>query len=165
MHCQHCGQFNAQASNFCRFCGTKFKPAPQFNAGGYNPQPNPAPVNFEDAPRRPYSWKTDEYQLPEDKTPKTKPIDRVPPLPNFQQSNPHAAMQTFQHGQQAIGHNYHCPRCGSNLLPVMTRQISTAGWIVFALLLIFTFFFFWIGLLIKEDVRVCPVCNFKYPSN
>jgi hypothetical protein len=42
---------------------------------------------------------------------------------------------------------------------VIERRVSTAGWIVFSVLLVFTLIFFWIGLLMKEDVSVCPVCR------
>src|SRR5215203_2766318 len=162
MHCQNCGQVNTQASNFCRFCGTKMTAMQYSNGNNYNPLPNPAPANYENAPPRPYSWKTDEYQIPE--TPKSKPINRVQPLPGFQQAPPvpqNMAVQPFQQAQ-AMSQNFHCPRCNSQLYPRVMRQISTAGWIVFAVLLIKFFPLFWIGFLIKEDVRTCPVCNFKY---
>ena len=32
----------------------------------------------------------------------------------------------------AMNYNYRCPRCGTHNFPLMTRKISTAGWIVFA---------------------------------
>jgi RNA polymerase subunit RPABC4/transcription elongation factor Spt4 len=161
MHCQNCGQVNTQQSNFCRFCGTKVTPAMQYS-NNYNPVPNPAPSSFENAPPpRPYSWKTDEFQLPDDKTPRSKPIDSVPPLPDFQ-TRQNMAVQPFQPAQ-LVNPDFHCPRCASQHLPQIIRQISTAGWITFGVLLITPFFFlFWIGLLIKEEVRVCPVCGFKF---
>jgi hypothetical protein len=56
-----------------------------------------------------------------------------------------------------------CPNCGSDAVPFIRTRISTAGWIVFALLLIFTVCFFWIGLLIKEQYRVCPECGCELP--
>ena len=160
MHCQNCGQFNTQASNFCRFCGTKFTSMQYSGSNHYKPLPNPAPVNFEYAPPRPYSWKTDEYQLPDDKAPKAKTINRVQPLANFQ-SPQNGAVQPFQQ-PGAVSHGFNCPRCHSQLYPRVTRQMSTAGWIVFAVLLVTFFPLFWIGFLIKDEVRVCPVCNFKY---
>jgi len=58
-----------------------------------------------------------------------------------------------------LGANYRCPNFGTTTLPIIERRISTAGWITFALLLVFTFIFFWIGLLMKQDVSVCPVCR------
>jgi hypothetical protein len=159
MHCQNCGQVNTQASNFCRFCGTKITAMHYSNgANNYVPLPNPLPINYENAPPRPYSWKTDEYQIPE--TPKNKTINRVQPLANFQPP-PNAGMQPFQQAP-AVSHGFHCPRCNSQLYPRVMRQISTAGWIVFAALLVTIFPLFWIGFLIKEEVRICPVCNFKY---
>ncbi len=164
MHCQNCGQVNTQVSNFCRFCGTKMTAmqysngANNYNPNNHNPQPNPAPVNYENAPPRPYSWKTDEYQIPE--TPKGKTINRVQPLANFQPPQ-NAGMQQYQ-SSQAVSHAFHCPRCASQLFPRVTRQISSAGWIVFAVLLVIFFPLFWVGFLIKEEVRTCPVCNFRY---
>ena len=129
----------------------------------YQPQPEPAPVNYEQAPPRPYSWKTDEFQIPPDnKQSKNKPINRVQPLGNFQAPTTNAGLQTFQQSQAAVSHNFHCPRCSSQLFPRVTRQISTAGWVVFAVLLVTFFPLFWVGFLIKEDVRTCPVCNFRY---
>ena len=160
MQCQNCGQANTQASNFCRFCGTKFTPVQYQNGNNYNTFPNPAPVNYETAPPRPYSWKTDEYQITDNKAPKAKTINRVQPLGNFQPPAA-AGIQPYQQ-PQAMSHSFNCPRCNSQLYPRVTRQISTAGWIVFAVLLVTFFPLFWVGLLIKEDIRVCPVCNFRY---
>jgi len=161
MHCQNCGQVNTQASNFCRFCGTKFTMMHYSNGNNFPPLPNPAPANYENAPPRPYSWKTDEFQIPDDKAPKARQINRVQPLANFQPQSG-ASIQPFQQQQQAMSQNFHCPRCNSQLFPRVSRQISTAGWIVFAVLLVTFFPLFWVGFLIKEDVRTCPVCNFKY---
>jgi hypothetical protein len=45
----------------------------------------------------------------------------------------------------------------------MRKRISTTGWIVFGVLLIFTICFFWVGLLIKEEYRVCPECGMELP--
>jgi len=160
MHCTNCGQVNTQPGNFCRFCGTKFGAMQYSNGNQYNPLPQALPNSYEDAPPRPYSWKTDEYQLPEDKAPKAKTINRVQPLANFQ-TQQHTNLQPFQQGQ-AMSHGFQCPRCNSQLYPRVTRQISTAGWIVFAVLLITFFPLFWVGFFIKEEVRTCPVCSFKY---
>jgi len=52
-----------------------------------------------------------------------------------------------------------CPYCRTYAPPLIKRRISTAGWVVFAVLFFFTFFFCWIGLLIKEDYRVCSYCG------
>ena len=58
---------------------------------------------------------------------------------------------------------YPCPHCGSTAVPLVKRRISTTGWIVFAVLLVFTVCFFWVGLLIREDYRVCPECGIELP--
>jgi RNA polymerase subunit RPABC4/transcription elongation factor Spt4 len=165
VQCQNCGNVNNYGSNFCRFCGTKMVHGNQPPQQQYPPQPAPPPLpqqqqdhSYEFNPPRPYSWKTDEFQAPSDtKTRKSQnEINRVQPLSNFNQPQPLVHQQNA-----AAAYGYRCPRCGTQNLPVMTRKISTAGWIVFSVLLIFTFFFFWIGLLMKEDVRTCPVCGLQ----
>lgn len=136
--CQNCGQGNSDTGTFCRFCGTKL----HFHQPQANPQEQP--YNFE-APR-PYSWKTDEYQT------KNEPRRRgtaVPTQPGSMMYSPPAY----------LAGNYRCPNCMSQNLPRIERRISTAGWITFAVLLVGFFPLFWIGLLIKEDVQVCPSCE------
>ncbi|HQU83859.1 MAG TPA: LITAF-like zinc ribbon domain-containing protein [Pyrinomonadaceae bacterium] len=149
IQCQNCGLQNAPESNFCRSCGTRFI-APQVaqndNNYGYS-QP------------RPYAWKTDEYQT-QNEARKTQNINRVQPLMGQYPNNAPQSLAHQQPNQMAQG--YHCPRCGTNYLPRIERRISTAGWIVFALLLIFSMgLFCWIGLLIKEEYRVCPICKLQ----
>ena len=56
---------------------------------------------------------------------------------------------------------FHCPYCHTTSLPRIERKVSTAGWVVFTLLLLFTIIFCWIGLFIKEDYRVCSQCGMK----
>ena len=152
IQCQNCGQVNNETSNFCRFCGTKFLQT-QFTNGN----------NYDFSPPRPYSWKTDEFQVAENKTRKAQNINQVQPLVNQplqpQQQRQQSPVQYQQPNN--LAQNYHCPRCSSQLFPHYERKISTAGWIVFAVLLVVFFPLFWIGLLLKEDVRVCPVCNLR----
>jgi|GEM_PF-6146466 len=52
-----------------------------------------------------------------------------------------------------------CPYCGSRRRPYVSRQVSGAGWAVFAVLLIFTIILCFIGLLIQEDVYHCSDCG------
>ena len=149
IQCQNCGQTNNYGSNFCRFCGTKFLQSQFENENGH-----------EFSQPRPYSWKTDEFQIPESQAQKSKQIHQVQPLPNpfstFQTAQP----QPLAHQQsQNAAPGYRCPNCASQLFPKVVRKISTGGWIVFAVLTVTFFPLFWIGLLIKEDVRVCSVCN------
>ena len=158
-YCPNCGQTNTAESNFCRACGNRL---------GFQPPPTPQPqrsanaTDYEYSPPSPYSWKTDEFQTARPEKKQTEPINRVQPLGNFN----HAPNQTFSapvpyQQQQTMAHGYRCPRCGTNAPPMIERKVSTAGWIVFSILLVFTWIFFWIGLLMKENVRICPVCNAK----
>lgn len=139
LSCQNCGQANADTGTFCRFCGTKL----------HMPQPvmQQEPYNYE-APR-PYAWKTDEYQTQTDA--RKRSSTAMPTSPGSLAYAP----------PQYMAGNYRCPNCMSQFLPKIERRISTAGWITFAVLLVFFFPLFWIGLLIKEDVHVCPSCNVR----
>lgn len=142
IQCQNCGQGNAAESQFCRFCGTKFLVH----------QPMPAPGYDYQAPR-PYSWKTDEFQTQTEARRSSEPAHQSqnawnPAAAPLAAANPH-----FMSG------NYRCPNCMSQYLPQVERRISTTGWIVFGVLLVVFFPLFWIGLLIKEDVHVCPSCR------
>jgi hypothetical protein len=149
MLCHNCGQQNDYGANFCRFCGTKFA------------QQQPVSNNQTDysAPRQPHSWKTDEFQVSQNDARRTQQFapQQIPQVQPFQPQPQHLTYQT----PRPLMNTYHCTRCGSNHPPVMQRQISTAGWIVFAIILVTFFPLFWIGLLIKDNVMICPVCNFK----
>ena len=87
--------------------------------------------------------------------PQTEPFNRA--AQNFRQ-----APLAYQQPQQ-MNQPFRCPHCMSQYIPRIERRISTAGWIIFAVLLATVAFFWlcWIGLLIKEDVRVCSVCKCK----
>ncbi|MDQ3713563.1 MAG: hypothetical protein M3388_15255 [Acidobacteriota bacterium] len=151
IQCTNCGQVNTDASNFCRFCGTKFLQSQIFNGN-----------NYEYTPPRPYSWKTDEFQVVDKKSQKTEQINRVQPLANPYLTNQTVRPQPLAFQQpQNIAYGYRCPRCASQAFPTTVRKISTVGWIVFAVLMVVFFPLFWLGLLIKEDVRVCPTCNLR----
>ena len=52
-----------------------------------------------------------------------------------------------------------CDYCGSTARPRTTTEISQGGWIVFALLLVFFFPLFWIGLLMTETKVMCDDCG------
>jgi RNA polymerase subunit RPABC4/transcription elongation factor Spt4 len=147
IQCQQCGQVNSTESNFCRGCGLRFT----------MPQPQPQPqTNYEYTPPRPYSWKTDEFQTNAEARKTINSANQ----PVINQPTPQNTTLAYQQ-PQPLAHGYRCPNCGSNYLPISERRISTAGWITFAVLLVTTGVFFWIGLLIREDVSVCPVCKRK----
>jgi hypothetical protein len=145
IQCPNCGESNTRESQFCRYCGVRM-------AAGY-------PEDYSQSPPRPYAWKTDEYETKTGRRSRGTaanleiPRQQAYPVPNAMQ------YPVVYHGPQDLSGNYRCRYCGTNYLPVMERRISTAGWITFSLLLVFTIVFFWIGLLIKEDVPICPVCR------
>lgn len=58
-----------------------------------------------------------------------------------------------------VAGGYRCPNCQSTYPPVSEKRISTEGWIVFCALLFFCLPLFWIGLLMKEEQRICPMCR------
>jgi RNA polymerase subunit RPABC4/transcription elongation factor Spt4 len=153
--CQNCGQVNNQGSNFCRFCGSRIvvSQTPYQQPPPVQPPIQPQPQSFEYNPPKPYSWKTDEYQISEAKARKTQNFNQA------QIGSFNAPQPLVQQGQSQMAYGYRCPRCGSQNLPHLERKISAAGWVVFAVLLVVFFPLFWVGFFIKEDVRVCPVCN------
>jgi rubrerythrin len=55
---------------------------------------------------------------------------------------------------------YRCPYCRTREYPIMESKISAAGWVFFWLTCLFICWpICWIGLLIKDTYRVCPVCG------
>jgi hypothetical protein len=57
-------------------------------------------------------------------------------------------------------HGYECRFCGSTERPEIRQRISTGGWVLFAVLLVFLCWpLCWIGLLIKEDYSCCYDCG------
>lgn len=56
---------------------------------------------------------------------------------------------------------YRCPYCGTNHPPFTTTQVSSGGWVVFALMLLFCFPLFWIGLLMKDTHQICSQCRVR----
>ncbi len=150
LQCRNCGKLNAMESHFCRFCGTRMG-APQTQP------PSVAPDPYGHSAPRPYAWKTDD--LPSTaQARRTDQINRVEPFaPAMNQPYGGAPLAYAPAGAFAMP--FRCPQCMSQMIPRIERRISTAGWITFAVLLVFFFPLFWIGLLIKEDVHVCQACN------
>lgn len=145
VQCQNCGKLNSDGSHFCRFCGNKFL--------------TPQPAVYDNRPPRPYAWKTDEYQTQSDSRRINQPAPQAGALQQAYGAPAYGQSAIAYQGQRSLVGNYRCPHCGTSFLPVMERRISTAGWITFGLLLVFTVILFWIGFLLKEDVAICPVCR------
>lgn len=133
--CSNCGNVNGPNSNFCRACGM------QIVGQQVSSQPQSQP--FDHSAPRPYAWKTDEYSTNNEARGQVA-------------SEPIGQPMAFRPPSGLA--NYRCPHCTSTYLPRHERKISTAGWITFAVLLVFFFPLFWIGFLIKEDTFVCPSC-------
>lgn len=150
--CQNCGNQNYPEANFCRFCGTKFNlPQPQTRVHE-NPYDHSAP--------RPYAWKTDEFTTNAEarKTIGSAGTARIDQrIGNGQTQNVNQPLAPYQ--PLHLSQPYRCPHCMSQFLPRIEKRISTAGWVTFAVLLVFFFPLFWIGFLIKEETRICPSCN------
>lgn len=86
----------------------------------------------------------------------TEQREYVPPSSWVDEPTP-VPMQPY--GAPAPFGSYRCPRCGTTQPPIIQRTISQDGWIVFALLLFFCFPLFWIGLLMKQEHRICSMCH------
>jgi rubrerythrin len=138
VRCENCGNVSSAETNFCRFCGTRFTLQQQSRS-------------YDFAPPRPYAWKTDEFQT---QTEARKTLDGY--------SNAQADVLAYRENSP-IAIAYRCPNCMGQFLPQIERRISTTGWIVFSVLLVMFFPLFWVGFLIKEDVRVCPSCKARFP--
>lgn len=59
-----------------------------------------------------------------------------------------------------------CPFCQHEGEPVVKKQLSVGGWILFAVLVLCCFVLCWIPFVIdgcKEEVRKCGKCGAKFP--
>jgi hypothetical protein len=56
---------------------------------------------------------------------------------------------------------FQCPYCGTEEPPEVKTRMSTTGWVVFVILLICCFPLCLLGLLAREDYRVCGDCGIK----
>ena len=145
--CQNCGKANSPESQFCRFCGARIVVRHAVQQEYHQP--------------RPYAWKTDEFQTQnEARVAQTADHVMTPSQQMMPRQNYAPAMMSYN-GPQDMSGQYRCPHCGTNYLPLIERRISPAGWITFSLLLVFTLIFFWVGLLMKENVAICPVCRYR----
>ena len=134
--CTKCGHQLMNEERVCSRCG---------NTVARRVQTMTPPRDY--TPPSPYIWAGD--SLPGATPPVPQPQPQAYPRP-FTQPNYMSPLANA---------NYRCPRCNSQHAPVLDSRISASGWIIFALLLVFCFPFFWIGLLMKEDYAVCPTCR------
>jgi hypothetical protein len=57
--------------------------------------------------------------------------------------------------------DFRCPHCRSTARPVIRNEMSETGLILMICLLFAFFPLFWIGLLMKENVKYCADCGIK----
>ena len=132
IRCEACRTLNEDNARACTWCGTSLWLSGRAPSGNIGSQ---RPVTQEE--KQPQSAYT-----PPQYSPYAPPV--VQPQPGM--------VQPRQGG-------YRCPYCHSTALPFSVEKISEAGWIIFAVMLVFCFPLFWIGLLMKEDQRFCSVCR------
>jgi hypothetical protein len=70
-------------------------------------------------------------------------------------------MPDFLQGMSTTGTPSVCPYCHSSSGYYFSEQISTAGWVTFAVLMVTCWPLFWIGLLIKEQQTHCRTCHVR----
>ena len=130
--CQNCQQPNADVARHCRYCGNLLRP--ETDAQRTDQRTDYATPQQQGSYIPTHDWASS-APLP------AAPVYAPQPLPALSADN------------------FRCPHCQSTAPPVIARRISTAGWIVFACLLVFCFPLFFIGLLIKEEYRMCSWCR------
>lgn len=69
--------------------------------------------------------------------------------------------QPYMQSYVPLGPPMHCPYCHTYAPVRIEKKISTVGWVVFVILLFLFLILCWIGLLIKEEYRVCSNCGMK----
>ncbi|HEX8144222.1 MAG TPA: LITAF-like zinc ribbon domain-containing protein [Pyrinomonadaceae bacterium] len=88
----------------------------------------------------------------------TQQKEYTPPPPyGWAEGSPPAVAQPYAAPPAVAG--YRCPRCGAAYLPIVESKVSSEGMLIFVLLLFFCLPLCWIGLLMKQETRVCPVCH------
>lgn len=140
MICQNCGQLNETGQNYCRHCGKAILQPQTYQP----PQANPKPYGWA-SPSSPLHDIFDDQQQPR----QPQQVQRIPQTPPLVQ-------MPRQHQHLAAG--YRCPNCGTNAPPITRSEISDGGWIVFILMLFLCLPLFWVGLLMRDQFRVCPAC-------
>ena len=81
--------------------------------------------------------------------------------------NPNDQLNQMRNMNRQGGHNplqpigFRCPYCQSPAGSYYVSKISSQGWIVMLILLLFCLPLFWIGLLMKEETYYCRSCQMK----
>jgi hypothetical protein len=144
--CPFCNELIQAAAKKCKHCGEWLDAA----QGGEKPQSK--------APSGPVDLSS--YVTPGS----TLPVPVLQPQQPDSAFNFDSPNQPVASGQElaAESSGFHCPFCKTTSRPIVKSQVSTAGWIMFILLLVLLCWpLCWIGLFIKEDYRVCSACGIK----
>lgn len=56
---------------------------------------------------------------------------------------------------------FRCPFCRTRARPNVSSQVSSAGWTVFVVMILFCWPLFFIGLLMTEETRTCSDCGMR----
>lgn len=88
------------------------------------------------------------------------PARFTPPPPELElDDDPPPRRQSSRRDDDRVG--FVCPFCGTRSWPITRSQISTGGWVVFVVMLFVCFPLCFIGLLMKDEYRVCSGCGMK----
>lgn len=141
MFCSRCGVLNEQAAVLCTNCGVGL-PGREASRSRVDRIINPS-IPPRDSSTTPLPPRAAPVQEPQRARPQWPNVP--PPMPGLPVYAPPVI----------VG----CPHCHSPYPPVLMQKISSAGWIVFVIMLVMCVPLCWIGLLIKEDYRVCATCG------
>ncbi len=168
IRCDYCGNLNYYGNAFCTDCGSSLRnenyvpPPPQvWKLSDENlllpkvEKPNKTQKNFVPPQLTSHTSQQFSQTHQESNSPSTYRPFHVHQHSHFLASqqvlNPSVSSSVFQPSS-------YCWVCQKSVFPLVYKKISTAGWIVFAILLVLFFPLFWIGFLIKEEVHYCPHC-------
>lgn len=140
-YCRNCGNINDKGLFYCQRCGSALTQTQQEEQQPQQP--------------RPYGWASDSSSL------RNIPFPEWPNSPQQVQPIPNQPNVPVVQTPQTPFHGYRCPRCGTTTPPFVQSKISDGGILVIVLMVLFCFPLFWIGLLMKEEYRACPVCLAK----
>ncbi|HMF57575.1 MAG TPA: LITAF-like zinc ribbon domain-containing protein [Pyrinomonadaceae bacterium] len=134
--CGQCGWLNAATDVKCQSCGASLPGDP----ASYSP--------------------VEKILRDADPAKQTKPFAQPPPawsVPPVPQPPPaYIVPAPFV---PLVSTGFRCPYCQSTYPPRLVQKVSGAGWVIFALFILFCIPLCWIGLLMKEDYKVCSSCG------
>ena len=151
--CGNCGSEVSAGMRFCPQCGRIMAQPPETEDDISSPSAESGPQTQYNLPPPPRYNDRPQYAPPPPPPPRYDPsVGGAYAPPRYDQ-----LPVPMGYGQTMVG--FQCPFCRTTMPPLSRERVSQTGWIVLALLIIFCFPLFWIGLLIKEPYRVCSQCG------